>query len=128
MDRSATIAERLHLLRKRLKLTQSELAARVGVSQASISSWERGEFAPAVIELVAMADLASVAMDWLTGRCESPTGLQPGHFLIDLDVVADSSRDKELWRVEIPKHHRVVDYRGMRAIEDEMKERKRRPK
>ena len=40
------VAERVLRLRARMHLSQAELAARVGVDQATISRWEAGERAP----------------------------------------------------------------------------------
>lgn len=44
---AAVIGKRLRARREALGLTQVELAALVGVSQATISGWERGEYCPA---------------------------------------------------------------------------------
>ena len=41
-----TLAERIRRLRKRLGLTQTELAERMGVSFASINRWENGHVEP----------------------------------------------------------------------------------
>ena len=38
--------ERIQQLRRRLSLTQTELAERMGVRQATVSDWERGKQTP----------------------------------------------------------------------------------
>lgn len=51
----AAFGARLRQLREARGLSQNSLAERVGVSQATISSWERGVGAPDVVELVRLA-------------------------------------------------------------------------
>ena len=51
--------------RKKLGLSQEELAARVGVSQKSISKYERGTRRPSYETLTAMASLFGVTVDYL---------------------------------------------------------------
>jgi transcriptional regulator with XRE-family HTH domain len=46
--------------RGRLRLSQSELAQRVGVRQATVSEWESGKSAPGAVKLVALADVFGV--------------------------------------------------------------------
>ncbi len=53
--------------RKKLGLNQEELAAKVGVSQKSISKYERGTRRPNYETLTAMAKLFNVSVDYLLG-------------------------------------------------------------
>lgn len=41
-----TYAEAIKLLRKRMLLTQTELADKLGVSFGSVNRWENGQFEP----------------------------------------------------------------------------------
>lgn len=50
------------------KMTQKAAAERLGVSPQAVSQWERGEDAPSRENLVKMAGLYGVPMDWLTIR------------------------------------------------------------
>ena len=50
------------------KLTQKELAAKVGVSHAAISFWENGVNIPNVEDCWKMADALHVSIDELIGR------------------------------------------------------------
>lgn len=58
-------AENLHFLRKRDKITQEELADKLGVSRQSVSKWETGEAYPETDKLISLADLFSVTLDAL---------------------------------------------------------------
>ncbi len=57
--------------RKRLNLSQLELANKLGVSQKSISKYERGDRRPTYETLMAMAKLFGVSVDYLLGNSNS---------------------------------------------------------
>lgn len=61
-------SERLKTLRKEKKLTQKELAEQIGISQKSYSHWESGKNEPSLENLIKLADLLEVSLDWLFGR------------------------------------------------------------
>ena len=67
-------SERLIELRKRRKMTQGDLAERVGVSRQSVSKWETGESFPDLPKLVQLADALKVSMDVLCARTEIKEG------------------------------------------------------
>ena len=56
--------------RKLLGLSQEELAAKLNISQKSISKYERGDRRPTYETLVAMANLFDVSVDYLLGRTD----------------------------------------------------------
>lgn len=57
------LTENLRYLRKRDKVTQEELADRLGISRQSVSKWETGEAYPETDKLIALCDLFSVSLD-----------------------------------------------------------------
>lgn len=60
--------ERLKELRKRNNLTQKELAEQIGIKQNSYSDWETGKNEPSFENLIKLANLLEVSLDWLFGR------------------------------------------------------------
>lgn len=56
-------ANNLHYLRKRDKVTQEDLAERLGVSRQSVSKWETGEAYPETDKLIALCDIFGVSLD-----------------------------------------------------------------
>ena len=60
--------DRLKTLRKEKKLTQKELAEQIGIKQNSYSDWETGKNEPSFENLIKLADLLEVSLDWLFGR------------------------------------------------------------
>lgn len=47
---------------------QYELAARMGVKQASVSAWESGAAMPSAANLIKLADILDCTVDALLGR------------------------------------------------------------
>ena len=59
------LSENLHFLRKRDKITQEELADRLGVSRQAVSKWETGEAFPETDKLIMLCDMFNVSLDEL---------------------------------------------------------------
>lgn len=55
-------------LRKEKNISQSALAAQIGVSQKAIDYWERGINEPKASYVVKLADFFDVSADYLLGR------------------------------------------------------------
>ena len=67
-DNENILGERLKDCRKRLELTQQEVAEKLGVTSASISSWESGARRPDFEMLDNLSNLYDVSFDYLLGR------------------------------------------------------------
>ena len=63
-------AERLKELRKQAHLTQVELAKRLGIGQSSYADWERGKKKPTQENLVKIAQILDVSIDYLVANSE----------------------------------------------------------
>lgn len=64
----AEFKNRLRMLRTNLKMSQRDLAEKLGMSKSSISMYENGSRKPDFEALEAIADFFNVDMDYLTGR------------------------------------------------------------
>lgn len=53
----------IEIQRKQAKITQAELARRLGVSQANISQWETGEAFPRADKLPQLAEILGCKID-----------------------------------------------------------------
>ena len=61
-------ARRLRSLRAEARLSQEQLAARVGVDRQTVSNWEKGENVPSLAKAWDLADVFKVTLDRLAAR------------------------------------------------------------
>lgn len=59
------LSDNLAVLRKQLKLSQEQVAERIGVSRQAVAKWESGETVPDIINCSALAKLYDVTIDEL---------------------------------------------------------------
>lgn len=77
MTNKDTIRQNMIHWRKKVGLTQNELADRLHVSRQAVSQWERGETLPDILTLPAIAAVFAVSVDTLLGVKEEPTETIP---------------------------------------------------
>lgn len=68
-----TFHEILFQERKRLGLSQEDLAGMVNVSRQAVSKWETGDAMPDLPKLLALADALDISLDALCGRATAQT-------------------------------------------------------
>lgn len=71
-----TLHEKILYYRKQARLSQEELAARVGVSRQAVSKWELGESSPEVGKLLTLSRIFGVTADQLLSE-EDPAPPPP---------------------------------------------------
>lgn len=101
------IGMNIKYLRNKLKLSQEELAEKIGVSRQSVAKWESGESLPDIQKCADMAMLFEVSLDALvmTPIDESVEfGEEPakGRYVFGMVKVGERGQ------VVIPKHARKV--------------------
>ena len=69
--------EKISCYRREQRLSQEELAARVGVSRQAVSKWELGETSPDIGKLLALAKAFGVTTDHLLNEDEEPEWAAP---------------------------------------------------
>ncbi|MDU3459939.1 helix-turn-helix domain-containing protein [Streptococcus oralis] len=60
--------QRLKELRLKRGLTQQQIADLVHINRVTYTNWEKGKREPSFVNLVNLADLLEVSLDWLFGR------------------------------------------------------------
>lgn len=83
-----TIPNRLKTLRKQHNLTQAEVAVRLGVTPALVSSYENAERYPSLEKLVMLADIYHVTTDFILGRSYNPDN----RVVIDVTELSEEQR------------------------------------
>ncbi len=70
---------RLKECREAAGLSQKEVAITLGIRAPSVSNWERGKTNPTHENLMQLANLYNVSVDYLTGRTDRPHSELPEH-------------------------------------------------
>lgn len=66
-----TLGKRIAANRKRLELTQEQLADRLGITAQAVSKWENDQSCPDINILPTLADIFGISTDELLGRSQS---------------------------------------------------------
>ena len=97
--------ENLLTLRKLHKLSQEDVAEKLGVSRQAVAKWENGETAPDIYNCKALADLFDVSLDDLVNFSSENTGLPvppKGKYIFGVVTVGEKGQ------IVIPKKARDV--------------------
>ncbi|MDR3562111.1 MAG: helix-turn-helix transcriptional regulator [Negativicutes bacterium] len=81
-------------------LTQKEFAAKIGVDNTTVASWEIGRREPDLDSLIKIAEMSGVSLDWLAGR-------------YDCDIEIARSRNDCIW-------HDIIDITANNNIQPEL--------
>lgn len=65
-----TFGERITLIRKQLKLSQEDLAKKIGTSAPIVGRYEREEIKPSIDVAAKLADALGVSLDYLLGKSD----------------------------------------------------------
>ena len=90
---------RIKELRLRENLKQTELADALGISQATLSNWERGDFEPDNESVIKLADFFNVNIDYLL--CRSDVSLVIPEILQGAQVAFHRGEFEDLTQDEI---------------------------
>ena len=95
-------SERLKELRKQAHLTQVELANKLGIVQSSYADWERGKKKPTQENLVKIAQILNVSVDYLVGNSEKKSdGLDNIELLFRMNSKGLTEEEKEVFKKEL---------------------------
>lgn len=67
-----TVGDALKRFRKQMRLSQTDVAERLGMLQQTYSRYESGKFSPRADDLIKLADAYDVSTDYLLGRSDDP--------------------------------------------------------
>lgn len=95
-------SERLKKLRKQTQLTQVDVAEKLGISQPAYASWERGVKKPTQENLVKIAQILNVSVDYLVGNSEEAEGdLENIELLFRMNSKELTDEEKEIFKKEL---------------------------
>ena len=76
-DARKNLSANLRYLRNKQKLTQEEVAERIGVTRQAVAKWENGDSLPDIVNCQALADLYDVSLDDLVRHDSEEQGSHP---------------------------------------------------
>lgn len=95
-------SERLKKLRKDAGLTQVDVANKLGISQPAYASWERGVKKPTQDNLVKIAQVLNVSVDYLVGNSEEKTDeLDNIELLFRMNSKGLTKEEKDIFKKEL---------------------------
>lgn len=95
-------SERLKNLRKEAGFTQVDVASKLGISQPAYASWERGVKKPTQENLVKIAQIFNVSIDYLVGNSEEKLDeLDNIELLFRMNSKGLSEEEKEVFKKEL---------------------------
>lgn len=95
-------SERLKKLRKDAGLTQVDVANKLGISQPAYASWERGIKKPTQDNLVKIAQILNVSVDYLVGNSqETLDELDNIELLFRMNSKGLTDEEKEIFKKEL---------------------------
>lgn len=95
-------SERLKELRKKADFTQVEVAEKLGISQPAYASWERGVKKPTQENLVKIAQVLNVSVDYLVGNSEEKSDeLDNIELLFRMNSEGLTDEEKEIFKKEL---------------------------
>lgn len=95
-------SERLKTLRKEAGFTQVNVAEKLGISQPAYASWERGVKKPTQDNLVKIAQVLNVSVDYLVGNSEEKTDdLDNIELLFRMNSRDLTDEEKEIFKKEL---------------------------
>mgnify|MGYP000752062887 CR=1 FL=1 len=96
-------SERLKNLRKQAHLTQVDVAEKLGISQPAYASWERGVKRPTQENLVKIAQILNVSIDYLVGNSDGKkeNELDNVELLFRLNSKGLTEEEKEIFKKEL---------------------------
>ena len=70
----SVVGERLKILRESVRLSQKDLAGKLGLVQSAVNRYENSQSEASYKTLLAYADYFDVSLDYIYGRTDQPQG------------------------------------------------------
>ena len=67
-ERRRAVGARIKAMRKKIGLTQAEVAKKLGIATQSVTNYEAGKTDPSIRNLISLAAVLGVSTDYLLGR------------------------------------------------------------
>lgn len=99
MLNSKSIGNKIAAARKKINLSQAELAKQVSISSQAVGKWERGESMPDITTLNRLSEILGVDLNYFSERIQAVDDEKPGSEKTDNNIVEflDLKKKKPVW-------------------------------
>jgi len=112
--RELNLSEKLQLLRKKNRLSQEELADKLGISRQAISKWESGLSMPDLNKLVILSELYNVTIDSLVKESDEYDNLQSS-LIKDNNESVEKNKNTQII-INLNGKHVDYEYKSKRSL------------
>lgn len=112
------IGLRIRELRKKMNLTQKQLAEKINVDCSAVTKWETGKANPDFEKQRFLADFFGVTVDYLLGRTDKKEGHPENDVPKENTIVY--CREGQTTQVELPKDKMNLILKMIEAIKDDV--------
>lgn len=104
-----TFGERITMLRKQLKLSQDDLAKKIGTSAPIIGRYERNEIKPSIEVAAKIAEELAVTVDYLLGNSDNMVmDKKLVKRMEDIEALPTEEKDKVYYFIDMAlSHHKA---------------------
>jgi transcriptional regulator with XRE-family HTH domain len=104
-----TFGERIIMLRKQLKMSQDDLAKKIGTSAPIIGRYERNEIKPSIEVAAKIADELNVTVDYLLGSSNKMVlDKKLMKRMEDIEALPSEEKDKVYYFIDMAlSHHKA---------------------
>ena len=92
----------LKLYRKKFGFTQEQVAEKLGVSRQAVAKWERGDTLPDIENIIALADMYEVSIDFLVRNLQNASASEDRKHMFGFTKINDKGQ------ITLPKKCREV--------------------
>lgn len=120
MSKSNSIGNKITEARKKINISQAQLAERLFISPQAVGKWERGESMPDIITLDRLAEILGVDLNYFSENFQSViTEVQTVESLIEPSTELPSEKPKDKLRWDMSRSNLVDnDFSGLKNLHE----------
>jgi len=114
------IGNKIAEARKKINLSQSQLAERLFISSQAVGKWERGESMPDIIMFTRLSEILGVDLNYFSETSQPPTTeMSPAEALVNQSALLPNVKQKKRRSWDMSRGNWVgADFSGMKNLHD----------
>lgn len=117
MQNSKLIGNKITEARKKINLSQAELAQHVSISSQAVGKWERGESMPDITTLSRLSEIFGVDLNYFSENSRSVDTVVTAHKLLEKSIELPTAKKKHSW--DMSEGNWVdADFSGLKNLQE----------